>query len=349
MHIVLGTGKRQQFRVQDVSAYLRVLRNRFLRSSRSTNALAPYPVAHCSLCGYQQHCEEHWETVDHLSLVASIRRSQVMRMNTVGIRTAADLAAWSGLVDGIGPNAFGRLQHQARLQVHFRTRQHRFDLLPPDDENGFRLLPPPSEGDIYFDMEGFPFYDADGGLEYLFGAITSDDGRPRFHAFRATDRDSEKRAFEQFIDFAWDRLRRWPDLHIYHYAHYEPTTLKRLMTMHATREEQLDELLRREAFVDLYQVVRRSLRISHNSYSIKAVRQFFMPDAGKGAVTGGGQSIVEFQRWMDTGDQCHPRCHRALQRGRLRFDAEASAGCSSAGDEVRNSIRCRYSLSRPAG
>ena len=45
------------------------------------------------------------------------------------------------------------------------------------------------------------------------------------------------------------------------------------------------------------------MRISHNSYSIKAVRQFFMPDAGKGAVTGGAQSILEFQRWMETGDQ----------------------------------------------
>ena len=44
------------------------------------------------------------------------------------------------------------------------------------------------------------------------------------------------------------------------------------------------------------------MRISHDNYSIKAVRQFFMPDAGKGAVTGGAQSILEFQRWLDTGD-----------------------------------------------
>ena len=28
-----------------------------------------------------------------------------------------------------------------------------------------------------------------------------------------------------------------------------------------------------------------------------------MPDAGKGGVTGGGESIVEFQRWLDTGEQ----------------------------------------------
>jgi predicted RecB family nuclease len=92
-----------------------------------------------------------------------------------------------------------------------------------------------------------------------------------------------------------------PTWHVYHYSHYEPDALKRLTVLHATREEEVDELLRREAFVDLYQVVRRSNRISHGNYSIKAVRQFFMPNAGKGDVAGGAESMIEFQRWLDTG------------------------------------------------
>jgi uncharacterized protein len=78
--------------------------------------------------------------------------------------------------------------------------------------------------------------------------------------------------------------------------------LKRLTALHASREEEVDELLRREVFVDLYQVVRRAMRISHDSYSLKAVRQFFMPDAGQGEVTDGAESVIEFQRWLDTGD-----------------------------------------------
>ena len=56
------------------------------------------------------------------------------------------------------------------------------------------------------------------------------------------------------------------------------------MSEHATREDELDDLLRREVFVDLYQVVRQSMRISHPSYSIKKVRTFFMDGAGQGAV-----------------------------------------------------------------
>jgi predicted RecB family nuclease len=49
------------------------------------------------------------------------------------------------------------------------------------------------------------------------------------------------------------------------------------------------------AFVDLYRVVRRSTRISYDNYSLKSVRQFFMPEAGRGEVTEGAQSILEFQ------------------------------------------------------
>ena len=44
-------------------------------------------------------------------------------------------------------------------------------------------------------------------------------------------------------------MRRYPRTHVYHYAHYEPTALKRLASLHGTREKQMDQLLR--AQVDL--------------------------------------------------------------------------------------------------
>ena len=49
-------------------------------------------------------------------------------------------------------------------------------------------------------------------------------------------------------------------MHVYHYAAYEPSTLTRLMGAHATREDEVDDLLRREVLVDLYPVVRQGLR-----------------------------------------------------------------------------------------
>lgn len=111
----------------------------------------------------------------------------------------------------------------------------------------------------------------EGGLEYLFGVVFRDEGELRFRAFWAHSRAEERQAFEEFMDFVAARLARFPDLHIYHYASYEVTALKRLMSLHGTRESQVDDLLRRGKFVDLYRVVREAIRVSEPSYSIKSI------------------------------------------------------------------------------
>ena len=77
--------------------------------------------------------------------------------------------------------------------------------------------------------------------------------------------------------------------------------MKRLMGLHATREDEVDELLRQNVLVDLYRVVEQSLRISQPSYSIKKVEAFYMP-AREAAVTDGEDSILKFEEWLDTGD-----------------------------------------------
>lgn len=306
MHVALGTGQVDSFRYEDFAAYYRAVRRRFLEVvSGFSRTTYPYPVSHCALCHHQRACQEQWYAEDHLSQLAGITREQVQRLNDAGVTTVAQLARIPDPGSPfprvrIGAAALDRLQHQARLQAgHRETGTHTYELLPVDQRTGFRLMPEPSEGDIFFDMEGDPYFEPAAGLEYLFGAQTADEG---FRYFQALTRDEEKVAFEQFIDWVHERLAEWPDLHVYHYAAYEITALKRLMSTHATREDELDDLLRREVFVDLYQVVRQSLRISHPSYSIKKVRTFFMEDAGKGAVTDGGDSILQFERFLQTGD-----------------------------------------------
>jgi predicted RecB family nuclease len=304
MVVVLGTGEHDRLLYRDFDAYYRSVRRRFIEAARADRVSYPYPVAHCAMCEYRGDCERLWDDDDHLSRVAHMRREQVQRLNEVGIATVEDL---SGIDPtrriGIGPVALERLRHQAALQTeHRRTGAHRYELLPVDERTGFRLLPASSSGDVFFDIEGDPYFSPERGLEYLFGCTTVDEGEPCFRAFQGLDRAQEKAAFERFIDFMCARLERWPDLHVYHYAAYEPSALKRLMAEHATREDELDDLLRREVFVDLYQVVRQSMRISHPSYSIKKVRTFFMEGAGQGAVAEGGDSILEFERWRRTGD-----------------------------------------------
>jgi len=64
-------------------------------------------------------------------------------------------------------------------------------------------------------------------------------------------------------------------MHIYHFAPYEPVAMKRLATRHATREAELDHLLRQQCFVDLYSVTRQAIRASVESYSIKCLEPFY--------------------------------------------------------------------------
>ena len=91
----------------------------------------------------------------------------------------------------------------------------------------------------------------------------------------ALSRADEKAAFERFVDFVIARLEIYPDLHIYHYAPYEPAALKRLMGRYVTREDEIDRMLRAGVFVDLYAVVRHAIRASVESYSIKKLEPLY--------------------------------------------------------------------------
>jgi uncharacterized protein len=304
MHVVLGTHEVQSFRLADFAAYYRAVKHRFeavLDVGLATTY--PEPVEHCGLCSWEEHCIAKREADEHLSLVANIRRSQRTALNERNIATVAQLATaqTADRPPRIASATFERLRAQAKLQLAQRTTgEPRYELLEPADDRGFARLPLPCQGDIFFDMEGDPFFDD--GLEYLFGAVTLQDGKPHFQAFWATDRVTEKQAFERFIDFTMQRLARFPDLHVYHYAPYEATALRRLMGLHATREDELDQLLRGKVLVDLYEVVRQALRVSQPSYSIKSIEAFYMEERDT-EVTEGGDSIISFERFLDTGDR----------------------------------------------
>ncbi len=127
-------------------------------------------------------------------------------------------------------------------------------ILPPQPSSGFALLPDPSPGDLFFDFEGNPFWD-----ERRQPRVPVGHQRHRRCVHRASGRRSRRgarrvRAIRRRLFTRASRCTR--DLHVYHYAQYEITALRRLMGRYGTREDELDDLLRRGVFVDLYKVVR---------------------------------------------------------------------------------------------
>lgn len=305
MYVVLGNGTEAPFRCADYSQYIDLLLERFLERANGASAdTYPDPCTKCAQCKWSELCEERRISDDHLWQVANITRQQIKKLQAAGVPTLAALATVPDdvRVPKMTLETLAKLRHQASLQLKAKqTGENCLELLPIDTDSvhGFSRLPRPDEGDLFFDMEGDPL--EEGGLEYLFGLYLFEDGKPVFKAFWAHSRAEEKVAFEQFMDFVTGWLKRYPGAHIYHYAAYERTALEKLMSLHGTREAEVDNLFRASKLVDLYKVVREAIRVSEPRYSIKNIEHFYL-EKRTGDVKNAGASIVYYEKWKETGD-----------------------------------------------
>jgi predicted RecB family nuclease len=305
--LLLGDGKIQSHSTEQYFYYYQQVRKSFLEfmsAFDSDQMPLPTPGEHGQ---WQSYAEQMLLDRDHLSQVANITRSQISKLEEAGIKTFQQLADNNShqTIPHLNPVIFHRLATQARLQqatIQKGQVQYQVIPLPPDESpRGLATLPPPSVLDVYFDMEGYPL--VSGGLEYLFGAISAEDAQ--FHDWWAHDLPAEKLAFEQFIDWVYDRWQQDPQMHIYHYAAYETIALKRLMSKYATREHQVDNLLRAEVFIDLFQIVRQGLFVGQPSYSIKKLEPLYGRDRS-GEVQNALDSVVQYFDWIQSSEGHRP-------------------------------------------
>ncbi|MBF0400372.1 MAG: TM0106 family RecB-like putative nuclease [Magnetococcales bacterium] len=301
MSLVLGDQSDLHLRFDDFAFYHAIVRRRFEEYviAPPTDS-RPEPCGFCELCKWRNLCLDQWEREDHLSRVANIRRSQILRLEAAGIATVTALARMDDAVtvSSLAQETLDRLRAQARLQVaKLETGENRVETLPSAPGRGFTRMPKPNPSDLFFDMEGDPLYPD--GLEYLFGFYFVENGKPVFKPFWAHDHEEEKRTFQEVMDFIMGHLREYPCAHVYHYNHYEETAIKRLASRYGTRESEVDDLLRGRKLVDLYKVVREAIRVSEPSYSIKNLETFYM-EKREAEVATAGDSIVVYETWRKT-------------------------------------------------
>ena len=332
LHLVLGGSAREKvsYRVADFMAYYRRIKAEFEAAVAAgepvypVTATYPDPVEHCDVCRWNIHCRQQRRRDDDLSLVAGITARQRRALKDRAVGRRRELAVLSlplePRLEGVSAAALERVREQARLQVEGEDAGHvKWELLAPErDEDGALLpdrgllvLPEPSPNDVFFDIEGDPFA-LDDGVEYLFGVLEpamKDPVRPRepmFHEIWSRDGDgnvtraAEKAAFERLVDLLIDRLDAHPSMHVYHYAAYEKTALGRLAQRHATREAEVDRLLRARVLVDLFRVVRQGIRASVESYSIKRLEPLYGLER-EVELRSAGSSIVAFEAWLEGG------------------------------------------------
>jgi uncharacterized protein len=304
MHVFLGAGDKRALRYDDFAAYYRRVRSRFESAVAAPVATEPYPVDHCTLCEFHGVCKDRWRADDSLVLVAGARRAQIARLREAGLPTLKALAqATPGrAVPQVAPHAFETLRDQAALQLTRRLSGsldwHRIE---SDVRRGFELLPRPSSGDMIFDIEGDPFWEPAAGLHFLFGILLRDGESWEYRPMWAHDRAGERRMFEDFVDLVHARLAADPAMHVYHYGTYESAALKQLMGTYATREDAIDELLRRGVMVNLHTVVRQGLRAGVESYSLKEV-EALVPYSRRAEVRNGIGAVLAYEQWMTHPD-----------------------------------------------
>jgi len=271
----------EAYRVADYAAYFRYVKSRLERVAQNGDADGTYPepVPHCDVCRWFRKCDAQRRGDDHLSLVAGIRRQQCNQLEEWETDTMAKLAVLpiplKERPEHGSREAIEHVREQARVQVQGRAENKLvYELLPLTEEKGFCTLPEPSPHDIFLDLEGDP-YVGESGLQYLFGFAFKNATGLSYEKRWALNRQQEKEGFEWLVDEIVSRREVNPQIHVYHFGAYEPGALKRLMGMHATREDEVDRLLRAHVLVDLHQAYRQGIRASVEEYSLKKAEPFY--------------------------------------------------------------------------
>lgn len=302
--LVLGDGTAVSYPVAELLPVYRP-RRAALQTLLDDHLAGGTPVAwedqHVRACFRCDECVTQVRAHDDLLLVAGMRASQRARLLDADITSVRELAAHQGPVPELSSRTVSALTAQARLQIADRV-----DGKPPYeliDAQPLMVLPDADKGDLFFDFEGDPLWTTDGrdwGLEYLWGVLTVADD---FHPFWAHDRADERRALNDFLAMVRKRRRRHPGMHVYHYAAYEKSTLLRLAGRYGEGEQQIDELLRDGVLVDLYPLVRKTIRVGTESYSIKSLEPLYMGnELRSGEVTTATASITEYARYCELRD-----------------------------------------------
>ncbi|MDE0518394.1 MAG: TM0106 family RecB-like putative nuclease, partial [Bdellovibrionales bacterium] len=285
--------------------FYQLLKNNFLHyHSCFSKDRIPIPDKRAEHRDWSIFARKRQHILDDISLVAGLRSSHCAILRRAGINKLSELPYLKkdhSSIKGIPKITLEVLKDQARMQLasvgkdtpEFKVLSH------SGERQGLEMLPPANPFDVFFDMEGYPLLGSD-GLEYLYGNAINED--PKYICFWATKEDEEVLAFKKWLKWVYDRWQKKPGLHIYHYGHYEPSTIKKLMGKYGTGEEEIDTLLRNKVFVDLHRVITQGLRVGTFSYSLKEVEQLYYGKRDT-CVKSGGQAAFYFFNFLNASNK----------------------------------------------
>ena len=207
-----------------------------------------------------------------------------------------------------------RIQGEGIVAVNFFSQKELKDKMlirsdNPDYEDwqlseSLLHLPEMSDGDVYLDFEGHPFWTIEEDIIFLFGYIVKEGGSWEYKELWSHDADgnpskeSESENAEKLINYFHERRKEFPDMKVYHYNHTERFLLSQLTAsetpmssilsafsqqfnpfdeISADNEEttsgKLNKLIKDGVFVDLLAVIRNSCQVGCRGYSLKSLEK----------------------------------------------------------------------------
>ncbi len=151
---------------------------------------------------------------------------------------------------------------------------------------------PTDELEIHFDIESHPPTDTD----YLYGILEVRPEGATYRAFLAERPEDEKKMWKEFLHWIATLPERYT---VYHYAPYEVQRLRELADRYgdATNPD-LERFV--ERLHDLKETARDHVVFPVYFYSLKAIAKF-LGYRWEGDVHSGGDSVIVFDRWLETG------------------------------------------------
>ncbi|MBM7051622.1 AAA domain-containing protein [Rothia sp. ZJ1223] len=331
--LILGTGERALFDIDSV-LYVVADRRRRLRqlvAAHGASGTSPVhwwegsqAVSTLSQCGRCERCLAEAQRHRDVLLTAGLTvRQRTALVQNFGVRTIDELAVLEAPAGRQLSSTVAKLKVQAALQTGVLEPDGAVTYREGDElkSMGYTLmnrsvldgLPLANAGDLFIETLGDSLWqgsEGSWGLEYLLGALETNPNNPmqgRFTSFWAHTRAQERTALVNFVEYLAQRRAQFPGMRIYHYTSAPKQALRNLAASHGVGEDIIDQLLRENVLVDLFDTVRESLHITEGSYGLEKLEPLYKgenfqvreaKDAGALAIT-----YAEFCQAREVGEE----------------------------------------------
>ncbi len=254
-----------------------------LQTWLSSSSLQPPPLIlnkHCPSCQFQDLCQARAEKEDNLSLLASIKPSDVQHYEKKGIFTVKQLS-------------YVYKPRRPRKQTKSLQATHKPELQALAIRTGkiyLQQIPTFSRQDVelFFDIEGIP----DRHLYYLIGLLICENKSCSYHAFWADSDQDEGHMWSTFVG----TVSQYPNAPLYHYGSYDPRALLTLSKRHGTEIAGLDKRL-----ININASLYGKMYFPVKSNGLKEIGKF-LGATWTASNASGLQSLVWRHHWDETSD-----------------------------------------------